>query len=130
MKYLGIASTALGLLLLCPAWSSGQVARPPAPETAKVPDTERYPDQGFLSPTRYTNQFFGFAFDLPPDVKLQPIPRPAATDGRIQLLQLGGPPPADAAISIAAIASEGRAGHDAKTMLRKELDQSVPTAVP
>ena len=50
---------------------------------------------------------------------------PVATDGRIQLLQLGGPAPADAAVSIVALPPGGRGPLDAKAVLRKALDQEL-----
>ena len=53
------------------------------------------------------------------------FPQPVATDGRIQLLQLGGPPPADAAISIVALPPAGRGPLDPKTVLRRALDQEL-----
>lgn len=125
MKFPGIGSAAFALLLVCQPMLAGQAAKPSAAPAAARAETELYPDQGFLSPTRYTNHYFGFAFDLPPNAQLQPIPRPAASDGRIQLLQLGGPPPDEAAISVAAVPIDGRRVVDAKTLLRKSLDQEL-----
>ena len=63
--------------------------------------------------------------DLPADARLLPIPEPVAPDGRIQLLQLGGPAPADATVSIAALPPAGRGALDAKAVLRKALDQEL-----
>ena len=41
------------------------------------------PEGAFLSPTRYTNAYFGFEFDLPPQAHLQPVAMQAATDRRV-----------------------------------------------
>ena len=49
---------------------------------------------------RYTNEYFDFAFELPPDAHLRPQALPASRNGNIQVLELAGPPPADAEISI------------------------------
>src|ERR1022692_1596946 len=125
MKLPKIVFAALGWFMLCPPWAAGQMPQPSATPAATIAADEHYPDQGFVSASRYTNQYFGFAFDLAPEAHLQLIPRPAAPDSRIQLLQLGGPPPTDAAISIAAIPTDGRPGRDAKALLRKELDHEL-----
>ena len=51
---------------------------------------------------------------------------PAARDGSIPLLELGGPPPADAEISISAIPTAGNSNkQDAKAFLRYALDQEL-----
>ena len=122
---LPMVSAVLGCLLSCPLFLSGQTARSAAGSAAGAASADRrYPEQAYLSPTRYTNAFFGFAFDLPADAHLEPIPRPVATDGRIQLLELGGPPPADAEVSVVALPSAGR-DLDAKAVLRKALDQEL-----
>jgi len=126
MKCPAIGFVVLGAVLSCPLWLSGQAAQPPAklPAASSVSE-DHYPDQGFLSSSRYTNRYFGFAFDLPPEAGLEPIPLHAATDSRIQLLQLAGPPSADAAISVAAFPVAGKNGPDAKTRLRHDLDQEL-----
>ena len=126
MKFPAIGFVVLGAVLSCPLWLSGQPSQSPTtPAPAAIASEEHYPDQGFLSLTRYTNRYFGFAFDLPPEARLQPIPEPATTSNRIQLLQLGGPPSADAAISIAALPITGKNGSDAKAVLRHDLDQEL-----
>jgi hypothetical protein len=109
-----------------PFFLDGQTA-PSTPRSAagEAHAERRYPEQAYLSPTRYTNEFFGFSFDLPADAHLEPIPEPVATDGRIQLLQLGGPPPGDASVSIAALPPAGRGPLDAKGVARKALDQEL-----
>jgi hypothetical protein len=84
-----------------------------------------YPEQAYLSASRYVSQYFGFSFNLPPELRLQPIPQAAARDGSIQLLELGGPPPADAEISISAIPTASGKNQDAKTLLRSALDQEL-----
>ena len=61
---------------------------------------ERDPEDAFLSTTRYTNAYFGFEFDFPPEARLKPIPTPATSDRRIRLLEVVGPAPQHAGISI------------------------------
>src|SRR5271167_3599959 len=117
MKLLGILSALLCSVLSCPLLLAGQGSRS-VPGAAQ----ELYPDQGYLSATRYANRYFGFAFDLPADVHLQPVPQPVARDGRIQMLQLAGPPPAYAAVSIVAFSSRAKSP-DAKAILQKALEQ-------
>src|SRR5271157_2026175 len=122
MKVPGISSAILYSLLSCPLLLGGQ-----APPSTSMPASAQdlYPDQGYLSATRYANRYFGFAFDLPADVQLQPVPQPVARDGRIQMLQLAGPPPAYAAVSIVAFPPRSKTAVDAKAILRKALDQEL-----
>ena len=126
MSLQAIISAVLGCLLSWPFLSNGQTVPSAAGAAARpIPVERHYPEQAYLSPTRYTNIFFGFSFDLPVGAHLEPIPEPVATDGRIQLLELGGPPPADAAASIVALPPRRSEALDAKTMLRKSLDQEL-----
>jgi len=83
-----------------------------------------YPEQAYLSETRYVNQHFGFSFDVPADAHLHPAPEPAARDGSVPLLDLAGPAPADAEIAIAAIPTAG-GKDDARMLLRQALDQEL-----
>jgi hypothetical protein len=92
---------------------------------ASAASQSSYPEQAYLSASRYVSQYFDFSFNLPPDLHLQPIPQPAARDGSIQLLELAGPPPLDAEISIAAIPSAAGKNLDAKTLVRSALDQEL-----
>lgn len=93
---------------------------------AKDTKDESYPEQAYLSPYRYTNQYFDFTFDLPAEAQLRAVPMPGARDGSIQLLELGGPPPTDAEISISAIPTAGSGNkQDAKAFLRYALDQEL-----
>ncbi len=84
-----------------------------------------YPEQAYLSSSRYVNQYFGFSFDLPTEAHLTPQPEPAARDGSIPLLDLAGPAPEDAEIAIAAIPAGGGKGDDAKVLMRQLLDQEL-----
>lgn len=84
-----------------------------------------YPEQAYLSASRYVSQYFDFSLNLPRELRLQPIPQAAARDGSIQLLELGGPPPLDAEISISAIPTASGKNQDAKTLLRYALDQEL-----
>jgi hypothetical protein len=101
------------------------------PQTASTPARVQdvYPDQGYLSAARYVNRYFGFAFDLPPDLQLEPVPQPVPRDGRIQILQLGGPPPTYATVSIVAFSMHGKLALDAKGILRRALDQELAMGV-
>jgi len=120
MKLFGVFSALLGCVLGCPLWMG---ARAPQvnPASATVPAVA--PDQGYLSATRYVNRYFGFAFDFPSDLQLRAVPQPVPRDGRIQLLQLGGPPPTYASVSIIAFPLHGKLALDAKGILRRALDQ-------
>src|SRR5271165_1917250 len=122
MKLPGILSALLWTVVSCPV-----LLNPQAPQTASTPAAEReiYPDQGYLSATQYASRYFGFVFDLPPDARLEPVPQPVARDGRIQMLQLAGPPPAYAAVSIVAFPPRSKTAVDAKAILRKALDQEL-----
>ena len=87
---------------------------------------ELYPEKAYLSPSRYTNQYFDFSFDLPAEAQLQPLAEPGARDGSIQLLELGGPPPTDAEVAISAIPTAGSGNkQDAKAYMRYALDQEL-----
>ena len=124
MRLQAKVSAILVCLLSCPFFLNGQTDSSAAGSAASSAE-RHYPDQAYLSPTRYTNEFFGFSFDFPAGAHLEPIPQPVANDGRIQLLQVGGPAPADAAVSIIALPPAGRGPLDAKTVLRKSLDQEL-----
>ncbi len=103
-----------------------QAQQPAASETSAAPVAESsYPEKAYLSPERYTNEYFGFSFELPPDAHLRPQALPASRNGNIQILELVGPPPADGEISIAAIPTATGNKQDAKTYLRESLDQEL-----
>lgn len=103
----------------------GLSAQAPAASAASESGNTVYPEQAYLSASHYLNQYFGFAFDLPPDVHLQPIPQSTSRDGSLQLLELAGHPPADAEIAIAAIPVGTGNNQDAKASLRLALDQEL-----
>jgi hypothetical protein len=84
-----------------------------------------YPEQAYLSASRYVSQYFNFSFDFPSEAHLQPIAQPAARDGSIPLLQLAGPPPIDAEISVSAIPTASGKNQDARTFLRYALGQEL-----
>jgi len=92
---------------------------------ASATSQSSYPEKAYLSASRYVSQYFDFSFDFPSELRLQPIPQAAARDGSIQLLEVGGPPPADAEISICAIPTASGQNQDAKTLLRYALDQEL-----
>lgn len=121
MSLQAVITAVLSCLLGCPLLSYGQATvASSAPATAE----QHYPEEAYLSSTRYANAYFGFSIDLPADARLEPVPQPVATDGRVQLLELGGPPPADAEISISAFPIRSKS-LDAKFMLRRALDQEL-----
>lgn len=126
MTLQAIVAAVFGFLLSCPLFLNGQMT-PSAPGsiTSAASAEQHYPEQAYLSPARYTNGFFGFSFELPADAHLEPISQPVAADGRIQLLKLGGPPPADAVVSIVAFPPRSQEAAEAKALLRKALDQEL-----
>src|ERR1039458_10305900 len=129
MSLQAIIFAVLGCLLSWPFLSNGQTAPSAAGAAAgPIPAERHYPEQAYLSPTRYTNEFFGFSFDLPKGPHLEPFRDLVAAGGGIQLLDVGGPAPADAAVSIVAFPPRGSEALDAKTMLRKALDQEIGRA--
>ncbi len=133
MGTLGKTSLAVLCALLSGAISlAGQTSFPlspkPTPEAskpAKEAEDANYPEHASLSGSRYVNQYFDFSFDLPADLHLDQIPRPVSRDGGLQLLDLGGPPPADAEIEIFAIPTATGKNQDAKAYMRNALDQEL-----
>src|ERR1019366_5579092 len=126
MSWQAIVTAVLGCFLSCPLLLNGQMT-PSAPGSisSAASAEQPYPEQAYLSPARYTNGFFGFSFELPADAHLEPISQPVADDGRIQLLKLGGPPPADAAVTIVAYPPRSQEAPEAKALLRNALDQEL-----
>ena len=116
-------------LLLC-VWAEAQsqTTDGSSPDT-KHASTAEDPEDAFLSITRYTNSYFGFEFEFPAEAQLSPVPMPATRDRRIQLLEMIGPAPQHAAVSIFAYEYKGKNWTDAKGILRKELDQDLYTGV-
>jgi hypothetical protein len=113
---------AVGSCLALPTQAASPVqATSPAPAS-------HYADEAYLCADRYSNAYFGFSFELPPAAHLRPVAQPVSSDGSVQLLELGGPPPADAQISIVAYPAGSHKG-DPKTLLRKALDQELFTGV-
>ncbi len=100
----------------------------PSPEpvvTAAPANFGLAPEDAYLSPTRYTNAYFGFSFGFPDGSSLRPIPQPASEDRRIQLLELIDPTANRSAISISAYEYKNKNYTDAKSLLRRELDQEI-----
>jgi hypothetical protein len=122
MSLQAVITAVLGCLLGCPLLGYGQATI--APATPPAPAEQHYPEEAYLSSTRYTNAYFGFEIDLPADARLEPVPQAVATDGRVQLLEVGGPPPADAEVSISAFPVRSK-NLGAKVMLRRALDQEL-----
>jgi len=87
-------------------------------------DTD-YPEHAYLSPSHYVNQYFGFSFELPEEAHLHAVPEPAARNGSVPLLNLAGPPPADAQILIAAFPVASGNNEDARLLLRQALDREL-----
>jgi hypothetical protein len=124
MSWHGIVAVMFGCLLSLPFSMSGQAPPSAGESKAATSAAQHYPEEAYLSATRYTNGFFGFSLELPADAHLDPVAEPVAHDERIQLLELGGPAPVNAEISIVAFPPR-REGPDAKTRLRKALDQEL-----
>ena len=53
----------LPVLVMCAIWAQS----PPSPHASRIP----IPEAGFVSPSQYTNAFFGFSLPLPKDRKYQ-----------------------------------------------------------
>ncbi len=116
-----LGSVLAGSLLLS---AQSPSSTPPASPQAESQGSS-YPEQGYLSDSHYINQYFDFEVALLPDIHFQPFPQSAARDGSLQLLELGGPPPAHAEISIIAVPIGTGNNHDAKAYLRYALDQEL-----
>ena len=125
MSLKAIVAAVFGCLLSCPFLNGQVTPSSSGSTTSAAPAGQHYPEEAFLSAARYTNGFFGFSFELPADAHLEPISQPVADDGRIQLLKLGGPPPADAAVSIVAFPPRSQEAPEAKALLRNALDQEL-----
>ena len=98
----------------------------PAPATSGQPaNFGLAPEDAYLSPTRYDNAYFGLSFDFPEGVRLHPVPHLASQDRRIQLLEMDSGTAPHAAISICAYEYKNKNFTDAKTLLRRELEQEV-----
>ena len=119
-----LLSALLFYLLIGAGWLMAQ-SPSSARGTAAGSDSEDYPEHAYLSPSRYVNQYFNFSFDLPADPQVRAVPQPVSRDGTIQLLEMGGPPPVDAEISISAVPTAGGTKQDAKALLRYMLDQEL-----
>lgn len=122
----------LRLLVLCFAVAAtasiaGQTSAPAASSSNHA--DSGYPEQAYLSPAHYINQYFGFSFNLPEDAHLHPEAELASSDGSIPLLDLAGPPPADAQILIAAIPTAGGGNQDARLLVREALDRELYVGV-
>ena len=105
------------------AVSPAQSVTPQNPSQAGI--YGQNPEDAYLSTTRYTNAHFGFSFDFAETLKLRPMPQPASPDRRIQLLELSGSSTAHPAISIGAYEYKTKNYTDAKTLLRRQLDQEL-----
>lgn len=103
---------------------------PVSPSTLpQPPASEADPEDAFLSSTKYTNIFFGFEFGFPPQAGLKPIPTTSPLDRRTELLEMLGPAPQHALVSICAFEYKGKNWTDAKGILRRDLDQELFTGV-
>lgn len=118
---------AFAFLLIC--WLGALTADAQSLSGTKVPEPTTAaafdPEDGFLSPQRYTNAYFGFVVDFPPNARLQPVPMPASVDRRIQLLEMVGAASPHSAVSICAYEYKNKNYTDAKGILRRELDQEL-----
>src|SRR5271165_3212672 len=114
------------LLVVGVLGAAGLRAQGSGPSSPSVsPTYGQNPEDAYLSASRYTNAYFGFCFDFPEALHLRPIPQPAAVDRRIQLLDLSGQASPHASISIGAYEYKSKNYIDAKTLLRRQLDQEV-----
>src|ERR1017187_8218917 len=125
MSLKAIVAAVFGCLLSCPFLNGQVTPSSSGSTTSAAPAGQHYPEEAFLSAARYTNGYFGFSFELPADAHLAAISQSVADDGRIQLLKLGGPPPADAVVSIVAFPPRSQEAAEAKALLGKALDQEL-----
>lgn len=124
MTFREAVSAVLFCAFACSVHSYAQAV--PEPSSPPPPaEAHNYPDEGYLSTSRYTSAYFGFCIDLPSDAHLQALPIPAPPDGRIPVLEMSGPGPQHAAISIAAYPVHDKGLQEAKTLLRRQLDQEL-----
>jgi hypothetical protein len=108
-------------LVATTAYSQSIAPSPDTPPGAFGTD----PEDAYLSATRYTNAYFGFAFDLPAAAALKPLPMPASMDRRIQLLEMAGTTAEHGGITLSAYEYKNKNYSDAKTLLRNQLDQEL-----
>ena len=94
-------------------------------QTHSAPADAAYPEQSCLSPTRYVNEYFDFTFDIPSEAHLRTKTVATSRNGNIEILELAGPPPVDAEISIVAIPTASGNSQDAKTYMRAMLDHEL-----
>jgi hypothetical protein len=87
------------------------------------------PEDAYLTPTRYTNAYFGLRFDFPDGLQLRPVPMPAALNRRIQLLDMASSAGKYAALTFSAYEYKSKNYTDAKSLLRRELEQEIFTGV-
>ena len=126
MSWQAIVAALLGCFLGCPFLLNGQASPSTVTPAAGPTRAERHcPEQAYLSPTRYTNEFFGFAFDLPVDAHVEPISAAGRRRRTDSTAAIGRPSSADAAVSIVAFPPQGQQTVDAKILLRKALDQEL-----
>ncbi len=83
------------------------------------------PEDAYISPTQYTNVYFGFTFRLPEAAALHLVPMPSATDRRIQLLEMAGSTAEHGGITLNAYEYKNKNYSDAKSLLRTWLDQEL-----
>ena len=95
------------------------------PDTPLVNGFGSDPEDAYVTPASYTNAHFGFTFDFPAGAALKLVPMPAATDRRIQLLEMSGSTPEHAGITLNAYEYKNKNYTDAKSLLRTWLDQEL-----
>ena len=103
-------------------WAQPSTVGPSASERASFGQS---PEDAYLSPTSYTNAHFGFVFSFPEGLSLHPVPEPASQDRRVQLLDLLASSPQRVAVIISAYEYKNKNFTDAKSLLRRALDQEV-----
>ena len=116
------------MCLLARGWAFAQFEDLLSSPASNPADTEHVgpgPEDALLSPSCYVNTYFGFRLDFPADARLKPIAVPATSDRRIQLLEMVGPSPEYAAVSISAYEYKNKNYTDAKGILRRQLDQEL-----
>ena len=102
----------------------GQATLPVEP-SVPVATFGQNPEDAYLSPGHYTNAYFGLQFDFPEGLGWRPVPMPSALNRRIQLLDLVSSGGKYAAVTLSAYEYKNKNYTDAKSLLRRQLDQEL-----
>ena len=122
-----ISRAVLVLVTICGVGAALSLGQAPPAATSPVPGETfgQSPEDAYLSPSRYTNAYFGFQLDFPEGLGLRAVPMPAALNRRIQLLDAASRGGKFAAVTLSAYEYRNKNYTDAKSLLRQQLDQEL-----